>query len=482
MNATRSTQPAVELVLDGPNDERHTHQLSDEDQVLVGTSEHCGLQLRDDTLSHYHCVISFENGSVWVQDWSSASETLVNGQPISGKTEISDGDRLCIGHHTLVPRFSAAPSQNAPPAPFTTADSLNDLGQQTLPDAAPLVPGESPATGTNETLPPAEPAEEDPPADSLDPAPEEMQAEIDPWSGAAGGCTDSFADFSFAPDSFGDEVFDRETVELLRAEVEELQAALAQRDAAAEPLEQSHNGEHQDGCHETDPEPLVARLDQLLEEAERSDERIAVLEEMLHSAEQANQAGQEERHQLQQWIGEIENRIGQREAEWKAEIEAYQSQLADAHGQRDLIQQQLNQAAQRGGAEAQGYSETLERLQQRNQELQESLAAANKERAALKERLEQGDTQSDRELREERAQIAQERAAVSRMRHELSSKLAAFEEMPEPKDQPEGEFTGRLQALREHLREIHAQEKQEREQRDSTLTGRLAKLWNRVES
>ena len=58
-------------------------------------------------------------------------------------------------------------------------------------------------------------------------------------------------------------------------------------------------------------------------------------------------------------------------------------------------------------------------------------------------------------------------------------KLSEIEELPKAENQADKETAHRIQTLREHLREIHEQEKQE--ERDLPLTARLAKLWKRVE-
>ena len=82
-------------------------------------------------------------------------------------------------------------------------------------------------------------------------------------------------------------------------------------------------------------------------------------------------------------------------------------------------------------------------------------------------------------MREERAKLAKEQAAVSRLRYELSSKLTEIEQMPKSDNRADQETGQRIRALREHLREIHEQEKDE--VKESTLATRLAKLWKRVE-
>jgi predicted RNase H-like nuclease (RuvC/YqgF family) len=286
---------------------------------------------------------------------------------------------------------------------------------------------------------------------------------------------------------FDAESFDEETVALLRAEIEDLQAALAQRDEQIESLAAESDSAQlaiDDPLDDGQTDALLARLQDLLNEAECHDERVACLEDLLQAAEEANQAEQEERAQLEAWVGDIERRIGEREAEWNAEMEALRRQAQQAFDERDRVQHQLKHVATEGSAPA-AYEETLERLQQQNKSLQDELEAARKENVNLTQRIERSENQQEEVLREERAAIAQERAEISRLKFELQRKMTEPESLPQPKDHhPDREFSDRLRTLREHLREIHEEEKHEREQQrnDSALSSRIARLWKRLES
>ena len=109
-----------------------------------------------------------------------------------------------------------------------------------------------------------------------------------------------------------------ETMDLLRDEVLHLQRELADRDARISDLnqlvatmEQGSRPADEPNC---DSLALVARLEQLLDELDRRDQREAALQEQLRAAEDASRAGQEERRQIETWLSEIEERVGQREA------------------------------------------------------------------------------------------------------------------------------------------------------------------------
>ena len=274
-----------------------------------------------------------------------------------------------------------------------------------------------------------------------------------------------------------EETYDRETVALLHAEIEDLQAALAQRDA--EQFSQTTDQRSSAPASlEDDSDTVLKRMQELIDEANRSDERVALLEEMLFAAEVASRSEQEERGQLEAWVGDIEKRIGQREDEHKAEIDALRHRLQESGLQQERLQKQLCQAAA-GGRAPQRYEETLEQLQSSNVQLQDKLAESEKERLALERRLEQQAEEQERALRDERVSLAQEQAKVSRMRFELSNKLTDIEEMPKTENQFDTETALKIRTLREHLREIHEQEKQEA--KDASIATRIAKLWKRVE-
>ena len=225
---------------------------------------------------------------------------------------------------------------------------------------------------------------------------------------------------------------------------------------------------------------MLQRMQELIDEANRSDERVALLEEMLLAAEDANRSEREERSQLEAWVRDIEKKVGDREEEHAAELEALKARLQEAAEQQQRLQKQLRKAASGVAGDAnEQYDQILESLQQKNRDLEEGLAEARKQSLALEKRLESAQGGADELLRAERAKLAKEQAAVSRLRYELSSKLTQIEQMPPSENRADQETGQRIRALREHLREIHEQEKDE--VKESTLATRLAKLWKRVE-
>jgi hypothetical protein len=449
----------------------HRYELQPDQGVFVGSSANCGLQLQGDGLAGIQCHFTMEEGKLWIQEWMSAEGTRVNGQPITDKHQLHLGDLIQLGQHQI----AVSDSRSAPgPIAGQPKQIPQDPTQQTDPQT------ESAQRADDSGC---LPASTEIPRDIADggrlgsegAAPETAVAETgDSNASVSMDLEDDL--FDFGGDFEEEETYDRETIALMRAEIEDLQAALAQRDAERFDDSCEHPSDPRHAADESDE--VLARMQELVDEANRSDERVAVLEEMLHASEDANRSEQEERHHLEAWVGNIEKRIGRREEEHLAEVEAFKQRLEESSVQIHRLQQQLRQAAH-GGNAPQQYEQTLENLQKSNQQLQEQLAESQKRQASLEQRLEQASEEQERALGEERARIAKEQAKLSRMRYELSSKLTDIEELPKPDNQADKETAHRIQTLRQHLREIHEQEK--KEEKEASLATRLSKLWKRVE-
>ncbi|MCO8124659.1 FHA domain-containing protein [Stieleria sp. TO1_6] len=302
----------------------------------------------------------------------------------------------------------------------------------------------------------------------------------------------SAENYDWDPCEMDDEPVDAEIVQLLKSEIEDLRIQLAERDEqmasirecdpALNGADASVSGQSADDAFGSSD--LVNRVDDLLNELAEHDERVSTLQELLHLAEIQNQAEREERNCLENWVAEIEQRIGERESEWQAEHDALRGRWEAACQERDQFQQRLHTAAQRFGksvAEDVVPDDTLKQLQQQNADLQSELDKSQKQSASLTRQIERLQTEDPEALQAERAELAQEKATVSRLRFQLSKQLQDIDSVPDSKEQPDREFAYKLQTLREHLREIHEEEKTEREQKGESLLGRISSLWKRVD-
>ena len=231
---------------------------------------------------------------------------------------------------------------------------------------------------------------------------------------------------------------------------------------------------------QVDESVLQVRVDELLAEAQEHDERIAALSDLVEAAEYKDQSQAEERLALEAWVGEIEQRIAQREFEWQAELDALQQQLEQTKAQRDATQKEMREIASRYDA-PKAYQETLERLQSENAKLQEECESSRTQCVELQRQIDSVGGQEAIDLCEERTLLAKERAEISRLRFELSQKLSDVTEMPEPQHNDDREFAMRLRTLRTELRAINEQQRLEREEKGESLISRISGLWKRVD-
>ena len=524
------------------------HSLEDGRSVFVGESDSCGIQVKGEGVANIHCLIDVDGEDVFIQDWASDAGTKVNGDAIEDKTPIQTGDSVAIGSVTLVlaggpsPAAKESSDNSSPRLESETKPREESVGMEHLgydeepatstaveePEAVSQQPVVMPATGRlsdsfesasselpDQTTVEAQgfPMTDDgfDAGDSLLPEAIDGAGDDDlndaepdslPIENETEDAFDSIDDFGansltaddldWDPAGIEDDEIDPEIVQLLKSEIEDLRLQLAERDeliSTMERVNEDHESTADSASSQTfdsaaASDELVTRVDDLLAELAEHDERVETLQELLQTAEIQNQAEREERNCLETWVGEIEQRIGERESEWQAESDALRERLDATCEQRDQLQQQLHAASKRLGDGADvdaAPDETLQKLQQQNADLQASLEQSHKQCASLTRQIERLQTEEPESLQEERAVLAKEKADVSRMRFELSKQLQEIGEAPVRDDHPDREFAYKLQTLREHLREIHEEEKCEREQRGESLFGRISGLWKRVD-
>lgn len=254
------------------------YQLLAENGVFVAKSSNCGLQLQSQGLSDIHCRIGLEGGRLWVQDWMSTEGTFLNGKAIDTQTTVRLGDVINIGKTRITASIHFANSPSAAQGSEVNGD--NRLPVKIADEAMPSEPNDATY----------------------------LQAEsFDHEDTVPANDEDAFANFDFEFSFEEEETYDRETVALLRAEIEELQTALAQRDADSRfNHDDEMNHGRSAGMVADDADEVLHRMQELIDEANRSDERVAILEELLHAAEDTHRAEQEERNQLEAWVGDIE--------------------------------------------------------------------------------------------------------------------------------------------------------------------------------
>ncbi|HWA66382.1 MAG TPA: DUF3662 and FHA domain-containing protein [Mycobacteriales bacterium] len=72
--------------------------------TVIGRASDCDLRLEDSGVSRRHAEIRYSDGRVGIVDLGSTNGIAVNGKPVE-RVELHDGDRLDIGHSTLIFRL-----------------------------------------------------------------------------------------------------------------------------------------------------------------------------------------------------------------------------------------------------------------------------------------------------------------------------------------------------------------------------------------
>jgi len=116
------------LVLRDSEGAQVIHGLGDADAVAVGRAQPSGLQIDDPEVSSLHAELQ-RVGDDWVvvDDGLSRNGTFVNGERVSGRRRLCDGDALRFGQMLVVFRAPGAPAAETAAAGDTpTASSVTD--------------------------------------------------------------------------------------------------------------------------------------------------------------------------------------------------------------------------------------------------------------------------------------------------------------------------------------------------------------------
>lgn len=480
--------------------------------LFVGSGSSCRIVMEGEKIEPIHCMFSMGDQRVLrVQDWNTESGTVLNGQPISAETTLQSGDELEIGGNRIVPvlsrdvhqRYADRLADAEPVAGSTTVEPSPAAEPEVTPmNEEPISPiNEEPLAPINEE--PMAPSDEQPvrqvdemaTGDDLEP----QSFAYDPLANLDEEPDPTLAE-TYETDAWDDseiQGFDpdeslNEEVELLRMEVDQLRFELAERDAQLHSANESPGEIESMEVDDNETVQLVNRLEELLEELQSSDDRVTGLEELLRASDQATQDEREEREQLESWVTEIEQRLSQRESEAAAEMARLVSQLKQARTLHRQADAQLKKALLcRTGESHDGSNDLVQKLREQVEELQQQLESANTEIDRLRteasavptesqsseqlREMEQKLLQSQVESSRERAEISRQRAELQRLRDELEEKLATTRKM--------GKADMRVEAMRQHLREIHQEEKLALEtKKQSSLSGRITRLLSRVSS
>ena len=435
----------------------NSYCIEEGSSTFAGSADHCEIQLGGSNVEPIHCMFSTVDGELKIQDWNTDGKTLLNGAPLQDESRFCDGDEVTVGDNQIL---------------------VGQHGETT--ERASRVSADTVAYGTANSEP-------QPERDNSD-----LQHELDKLRAENSKLEAEFpaaADSDPSVDSLYDDPFRSGDTELLRDEIESLTVELAERDQQVAMLKQ----QVESGGDMEETNRLVVRMEELLDELQSSDDRIRTFEELLRASDDATQAEQEERQQLEAWVVQIEDRVTAREEEAKAETERLNSRvrdlLAQQKHQEHVLEKALEQRTTDGGS-SDSSDELVQSLQAQIRDMQakweqsqeqcdqlatqRSLAPDGSDSqtvAELKQRIMQLETDASRE----RAEVARERAELAKLQSELEQQCRTTT--------PDSDAEIRLKAMRDHLREIHSEEEVEREQRrQQSLGGRIANLFTRIES
>ena len=450
-------QLVAELLLKGPGQNCSLKEIRDGERLFVGSDESSDLRLIDDDVASTHCVISAESGRITVRDCYSQAGTSVDGNRIS-EMQVTANAEIRIGTGVILVNLD---SQRTADADGGDTNALLSAVRDQKP--AQQLPSETKSTAHNE--------EHERNLNASHKTISDLQLQLDQARAENEVLHNRLATVATTSPISDSDPYQEEMLELLRAEVMDLQAALAEQHQAStdQTSDSPAVSSGEDILAKDDAEKLVDRLEDLLQELQERDDQVATLTELLGAAEEANRAERDERKQLDAWLKDIEARFGCREQEWQVERNKLHSDIENIAAERDRAEAAINADSSNTKLEAAQNVLTALRDTAESQRLQ--LVEAEQTVAKLRHQVElAGPAQPHEEL----VQLAEERADIARQRQELEASR---------RDAPRSganEATLKLQVLRQHLNEIHQQERKEKEERK--LSSRISRLWSRIES
>jgi hypothetical protein len=309
---------------------------------------------------------------------------------------------------------------------------------------------------------------------------------------------------------------EQETIALLEEEIARLEAELRMRELAmmTEVDDLRDDAGRPRPGHDPGSEPQVRRLQ---DELAAREETIALLLEQVRLADEAEAASHAEWEQLHLWVQELERRVAERgdaepAPELRAELEAerrgaevLRQSAEKAERSWDVERRALVAEVERLRArftEVAGQSDTsiaaVRALEHENQALREAhallarttvpahdldgllydLKVLQQKHDALVQELENERDHRRRERNEHEASLSALRTQLARdslRRQEEQVRAAGVGVAPAAGETPL-EADMRIRAFREHLKEIHRDESEQRMRR--SLAARLSRLWN----
>jgi predicted component of type VI protein secretion system len=97
-------------------------------ETLVGRQRGCDIRIPSAEVSRRHCLLSFTQDGLTIEDLDSANGTFLNNQPVTQRQVVRSGDELRIGPLTFTVQFAGSPPTKA--APETAVPETAEAGFQ----------------------------------------------------------------------------------------------------------------------------------------------------------------------------------------------------------------------------------------------------------------------------------------------------------------------------------------------------------------
>src|SRR5512133_2453628 len=138
----------MKLVIEDEAGTRSIVPFAGEPIVVGRAAEGVTFRLTDRNVSRRHARCVLQTGTAFVEDLGSLLGTLVNGERITGKRRLRDGDLVQIGDYDLAMLAEAAAPRGAgapPPIPAPVRNGDPNAVTNRLPPASELPPPPPPA-------------------------------------------------------------------------------------------------------------------------------------------------------------------------------------------------------------------------------------------------------------------------------------------------------------------------------------------------
>jgi pSer/pThr/pTyr-binding forkhead associated (FHA) protein len=103
------------------------------DEITIGRKEGNTIRLTERNVSRRHAKLIKQNGTVFIEDLTSYNGIRVNGDRISGRAPVNEGDRIQIGDYQLalkLDKTTAAPPPTVPTPPVIPAAPASEMTEQ----------------------------------------------------------------------------------------------------------------------------------------------------------------------------------------------------------------------------------------------------------------------------------------------------------------------------------------------------------------